>query len=65
MAIKLEVQPYCANCTNFEPDVIRPMKTVYIDGEVVVGDTIVRCDYAKRCENIKKFLARQEKEEKN
>ena len=62
MAIVLKVQPYCAACLDFEPDVARPVKVEHIDGEIVLGDTYVRCEYAKRCENIRKYLIRQEKE---
>ena len=64
MAIILEVQPYCATCPDFEADVTRPNKVqVYVD-EFILSDTIVKCRYAKRCENIRKFLAKQDKEEK-
>ena len=62
MAIVLEVQPYCANCLDFEADVSRPTRIEHIDGEFIYGDTTVRCRYVKRCENIRKYLIRQEKE---
>ena len=61
MAIKIEVQPYCMECLDFEADVTKPNKVYTIDGEVVLGDTIVRCEYARRCENIMKYFERLEK----
>lgn len=63
MAIVIEVQPYCASCLDFEADVTKPDRIWHLDGEFVFGDTVVKCRYAKRCENIKKFLMRQEKED--
>lgn len=62
MAIVLEVQPYCASCPDFEADVTKPVKIEHLDGEFVLGDTYVRCEYAKRCKNLVKFLDRQKKE---
>lgn len=55
--IRLEVQPYCDSCLDFEPDVIKPQKIVdSFNCTYVVSDTIIRCEYAKRCENIKRYL---------
>lgn len=62
MAIVLEVQPYCSHCLDFDADVTRPGKMEYPDGEIILGDTYVKCRYAKRCENIRKYLIRQDKE---
>ena len=62
MAIKLEVQPYCGACLEFEPDVTRPNK-IYDGNEIVIGDTVVRCEHARRCENIRKFMLRQDRGE--
>ena len=64
MAIKLEVQPYCGACLDFEADVIKPNK-VYSGEEIILGDTVVRCEHARRCENIRKYLMRLEKERLN
>lgn len=68
--IRLEVQEYCHACSDFEPDVEKPEK--YYSGtamsfflgseEVIMTDTVVRCKYRKRCENLKRYLARVEKE---
>lgn len=59
--IRLDIQPYCSNCCNFEPDVTRPEKIEcdFDYGKYTITDTIVRCKFAKRCENIKKYLERQ------
>lgn len=54
--IRLEVRPYCSECYDFDPRVTGPEKLMLSDGHVVVGDTIVRCSYAKRCEAIKRYL---------
>lgn len=61
MTIKLEVQPYCSECCDFEADVTKPERVtavVYGINEPTVGrtDTIIRCKYAKRCEAIKRYL---------
>jgi hypothetical protein len=62
--IRLEVQPYCSECCDFDPDVIKPEKIICSNGFVMVGDTIVRCSYAKRCEAIKRYLSKRINEEK-
>ena len=67
--IRLDVQEYCQSCCDFEPDVIRPEKNVFtdVDGNrlVIQTDTIVRCKYAKRCENIRRYLKQQSEENKD
>ena len=64
MSIILEVQPYCKQCLDFEADVTKPNK-IYAGEEIILGDTVVRCEHARRCENIRKYLVRQEKERLN
>lgn len=62
MAIVLDVQPYCMKCLEFEADVTKPNKGYALGtGEIILGDTIVRCEYARRCENIRKYFERLEK----
>lgn len=56
--IRLEVQPYCSDCFDFNPEVSGPEKAIFSDGSIFVGDTIVRCKYAKRCEAIKRYLSK-------
>ena len=61
--IRLDIQDYCASCCDFEPDVIKPVKssfaTILNDVIVVQSDTVVRCTHAKRCECIKRYLSQQ------
>lgn len=60
MAIELVVKDYCGECCEFEADVIKPENRLIRVGDndtkVIKTDTIVRCKYAKRCENIKRYL---------
>lgn len=63
MAIVLDVKDYCSKCYDFEPDVTKPERIVGYDicnNPVLESqtDTIVRCRYARRCENIKRYLER-------
>ena len=59
--IRVDVQKYCDCCYDFEPDVTRPTRIFKSDGdEVAIGDTIIRCTYARRCEAIKRYLIRQD-----
>lgn len=60
--IRLEVQEYCHACSDFEPDVEKPEKYYLGSEEVIMTDTVVRCRYRKRCENLKRYLTRAEKE---
>lgn len=54
--IKVEVQNYCQSCLAFEPDVEKPTK-FYVGSDVVnQTDTIIRCEYRKRCEGIIRYL---------
>lgn len=55
--IELKVEDYCHNCLDFSADVKRPDR-LYAADEVcaVIGNTIIRCEYAKRCANIKRYL---------
>lgn len=56
--IRLYIQEYCDQCCDFEPDVTKPDK-IYgfdLDEPIVLSDTIIRCKYAKRCENIRRYL---------
>lgn len=66
--IRLDIQPYCSECFDFEPDVKRPEKIRIDDPEekqpiYIPSDTVVRCRWAKRCESIKRFLDAQIKKE--
>ena len=61
--IRLQIEEYCDWCLDFSPDVTPPSKILVDDKEPVLTDTIVKCEYSKRCANIKRYLERQMKEE--
>lgn len=61
--IRVEVEEYCHNCLDFSPDVTRPERVnMALYGECWT-DTIVRCEYRKRCASIKRYLEQQAKNE--
>lgn len=63
--IRLNVEEYCQQCLDFSPDVIEPTRAFLTDGEgeaVIQTDTIIQCEYRKRCANIKRYLDHQSKE---
>lgn len=62
--IRLSVEDYCHQCSDFIPDVTKPERS-FVAGsdEIIQSDTIVQCSYRRRCEAIKKYLIRQAKEE--
>ena len=63
--IRVDVQPYCSECCDFDPDITKPVR-LYCDGTfmgdstIARTDTIIRCRHAKRCEGIKRYLEHQE-----
>lgn len=59
--IRLEVQPYCQECLDFEADVDKA--ELISDGPMsrLQSDTIVRCERRRRCESIRKFLEQKMK----
>lgn len=59
--IRLDIQPYCLSCCDFEADVTKPEKVQTDYNTYVLTDTVVRCKYAKRCESIKRYLEQREK----
>ena len=66
--IRIEVEEYCNACMDFSPDVTKPTREVVyspreVEPIVLQSDTIVRCEYRKRCEAIRKYLEKQTKSE--
>lgn len=59
--IRLEVQYYCGDCHDFEPDVTKPEKYRDTHLNLCQTDTIIQCKYAKRCEAIKRYLEHLER----
>lgn len=63
--IKVVVEDYCQQCLDFTPDVTKPEKLYPIgnpDG-FIMSDTVIRCEYRKRCAGIKRYLEQQLKGE--
>lgn len=62
--IVLEVEPYCQECLSFEPDVEKPEKVIGWASnekeELILGDTVIRCEYRNRCKNLCRYLAKQQ-----
>lgn len=62
--IKLVVDPFCHDCLEFEADIQRPDEIVFRgtdpSGEIVElvrdGDTIILCEYRKRCRKLVEYL---------
>lgn len=62
--IRIEVEDYCQDCLSFEADVTKPERMYSgADECFVVGDTIVRCEYRKRCASITRYLEKRDKKE--
>ena len=60
--IKLEVEDYCHQCVDFVPDVKSPDRLMAGDKEIVFQtDTLIRCEYRRRCASIKRYLEQQAK----
>lgn len=64
--IKLDVEPYCHECPDFEPVKEGPETTVFRsepnDGMskiIEMNDTVVRCKYQSRCRTISDYLYRR------
>lgn len=52
--IRLEVQDYCHNCPEFNPDVECPHAIRTGHGDVILSDTVIRCERADICAVIYK-----------
>lgn len=61
--IRLEVEDYCQACLDFEPDVTKPERIRFNHEELIFSDTIVKCEYRKRCAGIRRYLEQQLKGE--
>ena len=59
--IRVDVEDYCHQCLDFHPDVIPPAKLLAGEEEYIVGDTVIKCEYRKRCAGIKRYLEQQTK----
>ena len=61
--IRIDVKDYCHACMDFSPDVTKPVKYYGDTNEILLGDTIVQCEHARRCEAIRRYLENQIKSE--
>lgn len=52
--IKLDIKEYCNDCRAFEPEVV----TNY-SSDMTHTDKIVRCENAKKCEIMMRYLLKQ------
>ena len=63
--IRVEVEDYCHECLDFHPDVTPATRLRFTDSEYsVIGDTVIRCEYRKRCAAITRFLENRAKDGK-
>lgn len=62
--IRLEVEDYCHSCLDFSPDVTKAER-YYGDGEPLLSDTIVKCEYRKRCNGIRRYLEKSMKDKES
>ena len=62
--IRLEIEGYCQSCLDFSPDVIKPQRIAAPQGGIAGwSDTVIQCEYHKRCSGIKRYLEQQMKGE--
>ena len=61
--IRVNVEEYCHQCLDFNPDVIPPIRSVDEKGKHVQTDTIIQCKYRKRCAGIRRYFEQLAKEE--
>ena len=55
--IRLQVENYCQNCEEFEPETqVMSMGYVGMNSKV---DTTIRCSNAQKCERICKYLKKE------
>lgn len=58
--IRIDVEEYCHSCLDFEPDVTKPFRDIR---DNALTDTVVQCEYRKRCSAIRRYLEHQMKSE--
>jgi hypothetical protein len=57
--IRVEVEEYCSECLDFQPDVEKPQKLYADITEITVTDTVIRCSNRNRCRNIERYLRKK------
>lgn len=58
--IRIDVEEYCHQCQDFHPDVIPASKVTIGNDEVILTDTLVKCEFRKRCSSMMRFLTNQQ-----
>lgn len=59
--IKLEVETYCQNCPDFDPEVYKYSYEGDMRHTDDVNETVVYCKYKQRCHSIAKYMAMKNK----
>jgi len=59
--ISLEVEPYCQNCPNFEPDVHKDIASLNIGNKDIIKctNTIIICNNKFKCNELKQFIEKE------
>lgn len=57
--IRLDIEEYCQQCLDFSPDVTKPIRVTTGSGEISFTDTVVQCEYRKRCAGMMRYLKQQ------
>lgn len=61
--IRLDIQPYCEDCIDFDPDVTRNDSVCFCDNVGAIRpDTVIRCSRRIRCAGIKRYLEKKARE---
>ena len=56
--IRIEVEDYCHSCRDFSPDVTAATRNYAVD-DISWTDTVVRCEHAKKCAGLVRYLENQ------
>lgn len=59
--IRIEVEDYCQLCRDFSPDVTAST-SIYSDDTISRTDTVIRCEYRKKCAGLVRYLESQLKD---
>ena len=57
--ITVEVEEYCQDCMDFEPDVEKPI-VLYTDTDryALLSGTVIRCEHRQRCKTIASHIGK-------
>lgn len=63
--IKLKVEPYCQDCSDFEVEIEKPQAYYAAFNRcVTIGDTVIFCEHRDRCHRIMEHLKAELEENK-